>query len=407
MNRFGDFDVLIVGGGPIGGIVAEDIARNHLSTIILEEHKSIGQPEHCAGLISLNGLRKLGITPPRHLVLNEVRGSAIFSPNGENLTVERTNTQAFVMDRISLDQYLVEKATHRGSELQLNTKAKQVTIQPDGAIITAETSNNKKKKSEITLRSKLIISGEGAQAKLTTQMGLGIPNPKMKLYATQFEMSKVRLERDDLVEIYFGSFAPGFFAWVIPTGEDSARIGLASNIAKSHTFLKYFISHHTVAAPKLAKASLEKVSGGMVLTGGPSKATSTHRFLAVGDCAGQTKPTTGGGVVTGGLCAKIASRVAVESVTLEDFSDKFLRRYDRMWQSQLGQEFFSMLRLRRILNHLPNSLLDKSMAAAKRSGLEKVIENKGDIDAQSQLIKSVLMNPRTIISFLLSFLGLQ
>jgi geranylgeranyl reductase family protein len=406
VNRPKDLDVLIVGGGPVGGIVAEGIARNHLSTMILEEHKNIGQPEHCAGLISLDGFRKLGIMPPKHLVLNEVRGAAIFSPSGENLTVERSNAQAFVMDRISLDRYLVGNATLSGSELQLKTKAKRVAIKPDGAIVTAETRNSKNEKNEITLRSKLIISAEGAQAKLTNQVGLDVPNPKMKLYATQFEMSNVRLERDDLVEIYFGSFAPGFFAWVIPTGRDSARIGLASNVAKSYTLLKYFVSHHPVAAHKLAKASLEKVFGGTVLTGGPSKATSSDRFLAVGDCTGQTKPTTGGGVITGGLCAKIASRVAVESVALGEFTRKFLGRYDRIWRSQLGQEFFSMLQLRKALNLLPNSLLDKALVAARRSGLEKVIEEKGDIDAQSQLIRSVMMNPRIIISFVLSFLGL-
>jgi geranylgeranyl reductase family protein len=405
MSRSRDFDVLIVGGGPIGGIVAEDIARNHLSTIILEEHKSIGQPEHCAGLISLNGLRKLGIVLPKRLVLNEVRGATIFSPSGENLTIERANSQAFVVDRVSLDRYLVCNATHSGSVLQLNTKAKQIAIQPDGAIVKAEIKNNKKEETETTLRSKLVISGEGAQAWLTSQVGLDIPNPKMKLYATQFEMNNIRLERDDLVEIYFGSFAPGFFAWVIPTGGDSARVGLASNIAKSHRFLKYFISQHPAVAPKFAKARVEKVFGGTVLSGGPSKATSTHRFLTVGDCAGQTKPTTGGGVITGGLCAKIASRVAVQSVALGDFSKEFLNRYDRIWRSQLGQEFSSMLRLRRALNHLPNFLLDKSIVAAKRSGMEELIENKGDIDAQSQLVRSVMMNPRIIVSFLFSFLG--
>jgi geranylgeranyl reductase family protein len=406
VNHDRDFDVLIIGGGPIGGIVAEVIARNHLSTMILEEHKSIGQPQHCAGLISLNGFRRLGIKPPKSVLQNEVRGATIFSPSGENLTVERRNTLAFVVDRISLDRYLVENATRRGSELQLNTKAKHVTIQPDCALVTTEVRNNKTKTSETTLKGKLVISGEGGQARLTSQVGLDPPDPKMRLYATQFEMSNVRLGRQDLVEIYFGNFAPGFFAWVIPTGEDSARIGLASRVAKSHTYLRYFVSHHPVVASELTNARVNEVFGGMVLTGGPSETTSTDRFLAVGDCAGQTKPTTGGGVITGGICARIAGRVAVDSIASGDFSKEFLRRYDKIWRSQLGQEFSSMLRLRTVLNHMPNPLLDKTLVAAKKSGLEAVIEDKGDIDAQSKLIRHALTNPRIIISFLFSFLGL-
>lgn len=407
MNCPEDSDVLVIGGGPVGGIVAEGISRNHLTTIILEEHKSIGQPEHCAGLISLNGFRRLQITPPKHLLLNEVRGATIFSPGGEKLTAERDNTQAYVVDRISLDRYLVENAVRSGSELRLNTKAKQITRQPASALVTAETRSAKNVKREITFKSKLIISGEGAQATLTSHVGLDVPDPQMKLYATQFEMSNVKLEREDLVEIYLGRFAPGFFAWVIPTGDGSARVGLASKVPKSHTFLKYFVLHHPVAAPKLANARLEKIFGGNVLTGGPSQTTSTDRFLAVGDCAGQTKPTTGGGVITGGICARIASRVAVDSVASGDFSKEFLRNYDKMWQRLLGQEFSSMLRLRRVLNHLPNSLLDKVLGTAKRTGLEKLMRDKGDIDHQSQLISSVVRNPRIIISFLLSFVGIS
>lgn len=101
------------------------------------------------------------------------------------------------------------------------------------------------------------------------------------------------------------------------------------------------------------------------------------------------------------------SRVAVDSVASGDFSKGFLRRYDKMWQGQLGQEFSSMLRLRRMLNHLPNSLLDKVLGTAKRTGLEKLMKDKGEIDHQSQLIRSLVENPRIIISFLLSFVGIS
>ncbi len=407
MSCSDEFDVLVVGGGPIGGILAEGIARSHLSTMILEEHKSIGQPEHCAGLISLNGFRRLGITPPKRLVLNGVRGATIFSPRGEKLTVERSNIQAYVVDRVSLDRYLVENATRNRSELLLGTRAKSIRRESTGASVIVETRGERKVRKEFVLKSKLIVSGEGAQAKLTSNVGLDAPNPRMRLYATQFEMSNVRLEREDLVEIYLGSFAPGFFAWVIPTGGDSARVGLASKVPKSYTSLRYFVSHHPVAAAKLANAQLMKVFGGNVLTGGPPQKTYTDRFLAVGDCAGQTKPTTGGGVVTGGICARIASKIAVDSVLAGDFSRRFLKRYEKMWRSELGREFFSMLQMRRLLNHIPDSLLDRVIRAARSVELEKLMEDKGDIDVQTQLIKAVIMDPRIIIALLFSFVGVH
>jgi geranylgeranyl reductase family protein len=399
-------DVVVVGGGPIGGITATGLASKGLSTLMLEEHGSIGKPDHCAGLISIDGLRRLGITPSKGIILNKVRGATVFSASGAHVTVERQSEQACVIDRVSFDRQIVNEAIRGGATLALNTRASLLEISRKVALVTVDVGGAKGSKKKTKIGSELVASCEGALAGLSKNVGLDIPNPQMRLYATQFEMSNVNMERDDIVQIHLGrNYAPGFFAWVIPTGSDSARVGLASKVPRTMSFLKYFTSGRRSSSKMFMKAKVNRIYGGIVLTGGPTRRTYSDRFLAIGDCAGQTKPTTGGGVVTGGTCAKIAAQVMLESAEVADFSKGFLRRYQTMWRKEIGREFFTMLQARHILNCLPDGLIDKLISGASKIGLASLMEEEGDIDNQSNLIRNALTNPRIIVSILLTLLG--
>ena len=69
--------------------------------------------------------------------------------------------------------------------------------------------------------------------------------------------------------------------------------------------------------------------GGFVPASGPINRTFTDGFLVVGDAAGQTKATTGGGFNIGGYCALIAGKVASDSIEKDDYSKNFLKRYQQ------------------------------------------------------------------------------
>jgi len=47
-----EFDVAVIGGGPIGGFVAKEIAGEEFKVAIFEEHENIGTPLKCAGLVT-------------------------------------------------------------------------------------------------------------------------------------------------------------------------------------------------------------------------------------------------------------------------------------------------------------------------------------------------------------------
>ncbi|MEM3151596.1 MAG: DUF47 family protein, partial [Candidatus Bathyarchaeia archaeon] len=73
--------------------------------------------------------------------------------------------------------------------------------------------------------------------------------------------------------------------------------------------LKKLMLTHPAASNKLRNSKLSQTNFHCLTLGGPIPKFYSNGFLAVGDVASQVKPTTGGGVILGMTCAKIAAEV--------------------------------------------------------------------------------------------------
>jgi flavin-dependent dehydrogenase len=125
--------------------------------------------------------------------------------------------------------------------------------------------------------------------------------------------------------------------------------------------------------------------------------------LLVGDAAGQVKPTTGGGVVLGGLCACIAGSVASEHLA----RGEELSQYERLWRKKYGHEFRLMLALRGLMNGLGDERLSRALHAFKEEGLQdkaQLLLERGDVDMQGGVIREALTDP-AILAALIRSLG--
>jgi hypothetical protein len=109
LNRL-ELDVAVVGGGPAGLIAAREAARRGLAVAVFEEDWAIGRPERCAGLYSVDGLRRLGIPTSGHHVQNRVRGAVFVSPSKHVFEVDAGRDVALVCNRERRDQLLAEHA---------------------------------------------------------------------------------------------------------------------------------------------------------------------------------------------------------------------------------------------------------------------------------------------------------
>jgi len=382
--------VLIVGAGPSGLIAAREAAQRGVNVLVLEEHAEIGRPCHCAGLLSLDGVRKLGVPVDESFVQNKFRGALFFSPSGSSFKIERRRPVACVVDRVLFDRFLARQALECGVEIRLGCSVHDVLLKENEALVQSE---------KYRFKTGMVIDGEGVSSKIVKAAGLEPLDFTRLLPGLQFELIGVDVN-PDYVEIHLGrKIAPEFFAWVIPLGEGSARVGLGCRGVNPREALNRFIEERF----KGERYECLAARSGLIVASGPIKRTFGSRLLVVGDAAGQVKPTTGGGVILGGICASIAGRVAAEAVEDGRFEEAFLSRYERLWREELGKEFRYMLWARRIFNSLSDWTIDKLFELVIKENLQQVISEEGDMDFQSSVL-SELLRQRRIFKLLLPFL---
>jgi len=384
--------VIVVGAGPSGLLSAREASKRGAEVLVLEEHPEVGIPCHCAGLLSLNGLERLKIPTDYSYVQNMVRGAIFYSPSGLSLKVERDRPVACVVDRSLFDKFLASQAEMAGAEIRLNSKVYDISMDDLGVHVSSKPDR---------FMAEILIDAEGISSRLVRAAGLEPLNSACLLPALQFDLGGVSVN-PEYVEVHLGrQVAPGFFAWLIPLSRDSVRVGLGCKGANPRLLLNRFIQRRF----KDEEYEVLAVRSGTIVTSGPIKRTFADRLLIVGDAAGQVKPTTGGGVILGGICGMTAGNVAAEAVRLGRFNSDFLASYERNWRGMLGREFRYMLWARRMLNALSDRMIDKLFEFIKKEDLCRVISDLGDMDFQSGVISELIRHGR-IFKMLTHLLGL-
>ena len=394
-------DVVVVGGGPCGSFSALTAAKLGAEVVVCEEHEGIGTPTHCAGHISISGLKRLGLRLPQRIIENEIKGATFYSPSGKRFIVRRVSPVTIVINRELFDRYLSELAMKAGARYLLRTRVKSLWI--DRGCVAGIITN---KGHQAIIRSNIVINAEGCPPTLLRKAGMPALDRSMVVNAVQVEVDQVQNMETDMVEIYLGEgYAPGFFAWIIPRRNSSAKVGLATRMGDPRRYLHRLIYKHPIASEKLRKSKVLRSSFHPIPLGGPIFKTYSNGLLIVGDAASQVKPTTGGGIIFGLLCSRIAGEVAHEALEHNDFSEDFLSEYESRWRKTIGFDMKVMLLIRQILNRLTDRKLDEIIELCTRLGLNEPLEEMGDVDFEGSSLIRMIHRPRFLMGAFRLFLS--
>lgn len=397
-------DALVVGAGPCGSFTAMHLAKLSKSVTVFEEHNQIGIPTHCAGHLSIKGLKQLGLYPlPPSIIQNSFKGANFYSPNGNKFSVQFNHPVTCTVDRAKFDRYIAEKAQNAGANYHLNSHIEALTLNngtTEGVVVRHE-------QTEEHTHARIVVDAEGILSKLTRQAGL--PTPQRIVKAIEAEVENLHDTESDIVDVYLGnSYAPGFYAWLIPRKDGKAKVGLGAKTGNPKELLERLIRKQPAASRKLRSAKILSSTFHSITLGGPVTHPYSNGFLAVGDAASQVKPTTGGGVIMGLTCAQAAAKVASEALDSNDSSSQFLKKYGNLCRKLLGFDMKIMFGMRSTLDSISDQRLDHAIALCTKLGLDKTLQNVEDIDFQGKTLVQALQSPRIIVAvsyFLYAYLS--
>jgi digeranylgeranylglycerophospholipid reductase len=384
-------DAVVVGGGPAGSFAALNLARLGAKVAVFEEHAEVGVPMHCAGHLSIRSLRRLGLYPlGGGIVENTFRQANFYSPLGAELSVRLARPVTCAVNRALFDRYLAEKAEAAGVCYCLSSRVRSLLI--ENGFVKGVSVEQKDKQKDVL--AKIVVDAEGISCRLLKQTGLSAFSRGGLVYGVEAEIENVRDVASDAVEVFVGkNYAPGFYGWLIPRLDGTAKVGLATRTGNPKEFLQRLMLKHPVASKQLRNAKIAQMAFHSISLGGPIARAYADGFLAVGDAASQVKPTTGGGVVFGLTCARIAAEVANEALRHSDVSANYLQLYQKRCSEAVGFDVNVMLRMRRFLNALSDEQLDAALRFCARTGVDKALGDIEEIDFQGQTLLAVLKKP--------------
>jgi len=352
-------DAIIVGAGPIGSYLAYKLADAGYEVLVLEKAEGLGSKTSCTGIIGRECVSSFPVE--EHVILRWVNSARIFSPSGRSLRVFREEDQACIIDRRAFDRSMAEQAQGRGAQYRLGSPVRDVKV--GGSGVTVEVSSPPGEGSTYNARAVVVAAGFGSRN--TEKLGLGTVGDFVM--GAQAEVSTHGV---DEVEVYFGrKVAPGFFAWLVPTTSGKALAGLLSRRSPG-IYLGNFIDALQTKG-KIVSIDSDLSHGGIPLK--PLARTYGERLMVVGDAAGQVKPTTGGGVYYGLLCAEIAANTLITALKADDLSARSLSRYERDWKTKLARELRVGYWSRKLYEHLTDRQVDRIFDIMKSSGIDRAL----------------------------------
>lgn len=354
----GIYDVIIVGAGPIGLYLSQLLAKEGFETLVIEKKKRIGEGIVCAGIVGKEAFEKFAL--PKCSILKEITGMRVVSPNGGSFSYDWGSVMAYVIDRQVFDRMLFEDANFLGVRVSFGEKVNSVRVEDGYAIVESQLIEPFDRKRRLA---KLVVLATGVETDLHRSLNLGYPES----YLIGVNVS-IRKKNDGILTILTGSrISKGGFGWVVPESTFTTRLGL---ITESNPRPYMDAVFEMFGVSWCGNLGIRPISQGLV------SRTYGDRVISVGECAGQVKTTTGGGIYFGLISSLFAFETIKTAMKVGDFSKEVLRSYEENWKQKLGSEIVWGKLIRKLWKELSDRDIERLFDCISSDGfLERILRN--------------------------------
>ncbi len=334
--------IRVIGAGPCGCYLSYLLAKQGQKVSVYEEHKQIGKPVQCAGIVT-SSIKELFDFPINEAVINKISRIEVSSQN-KNIRFNLKNPD-IILDREKFDKLLYKKAKQAGVKFHLGKKIKKI---PQGIIIGAD--------GPLSIVSKKLRNKQEVNFAIQARVRAKVKD-KSKMQVFLKEKS---------------------FVWIVPESSSIARVGMIGQDIKQLN-------------PYLIGKVIEYQSGILPKFNTDKKLHNKNIYL-VGDAAGHIKETTYGGLVPG---LRGAQALANSIINDKDYEKEL---------KNVHQELKMHAKARKILDKMDEKDYDKLIGFSNNNKIIKLLETTDRDNFRKIVPKLFLYEPRLL--FLMKFLFL-
>ena len=145
------YDVVIVGGGPVGSYLAHRIAELGYQVVVAEQKERPNEPVCCTGIVSEACVNDFAFD--EGIIWRRVNSATLISPAGNLLALRREATQACIIDRAGLNRVMVGRAQSSGAEYLPGCLVRDITVHSDRVSVEATNRGSK-----LNLETRVVVS---------------------------------------------------------------------------------------------------------------------------------------------------------------------------------------------------------------------------------------------------------
>lgn len=360
--------VVVVGASAVGSLAAKYAAGAGLQVTLLEEDEKPGKFGKCGAIFSKDGLDSTGVNY-RPILLNEVKGARILSRKKEML-VKANSVKGVVLSRQQFDERCADEAVAAGADLKLGHGVLDYSTANQLTALTKRGS----------FSTNFLMAADGVGSLAAKKLGFPAFRQSDLVMSYQAEFENASVFDRQLVDVLLDTSAyKNFFAWTIPVNEERVRVGVATTDMKNINQAKDAVFTHPAIAEQVGKA--KKTFDFYYTIPLRYRKQTQKRFgdsyaVLLGDAAGQVKATTGGGVIFGSKCARVAAEEAHGFLS----GAKTSVNYEHRWRKEHGRVLDLHYAVHRAYRLLNNDLVDLAVSLGNIIGLPSLLGSRGDMD---------------------------
>ena len=364
--------ICIIGAGPAGAAAALKLERLGVPSLLIDK-SSFPRDKVCGDAIGnkvLWGFNQIdeAITEDfrkRNDIKSDCWGMKVGFSNGKelrggfpsdiyHLVPHHESASLFTSQRRDFDNYLLEWVESKPSiTLWGNTEVSAYQKTNSGFLLFDNHGN------ELT-RACLILVADGALSNFSRHyLQTKIPTGHQFSSLRAYYEGVAGFDEYNMIELHFlKELTPGYF-WIFPENSGMANVGVTmrTDFTKKHQIsLKKILYDIINEHPRFRERFIYsrpavKPQGGIIPVYRRRHPVSGDHYLLLGDAARLADPFSGEGIGNAVISGVFAAETAADSLTHNNFSGNFLKRYDIKIFDKLSGDYAASQNLRRIMKY--------------------------------------------------------